>query len=254
MASNHSWKKIFADYDIADHDFDASVFHLNADEIKSSVQNFVKTNEREVRILCSQTKREEVPEVMRQLGLFILPVQNGCFVLARGEGYVDIPDIATTAVSHEPELTWPLETSKIGDSEMQHLDYAFAKGIIKTFTSDESLHLTIRGRKRTPRFEFYVGNHRVQVESVQTEVDAGYEGEEQVVLVEAKNSETDNTIIRQLYYPFRLWSARVPNKQVRNVFFEKRVDEYLLWEFKFADKDDYNSIQLIKSTKYKLAS
>jgi len=77
MASNHSWKKIFADYDIADHDFDASVFHLSADEIKSSVQNFLKTNEREVRILCSQTKREEVPEVMRQLGLFILPVQNG---------------------------------------------------------------------------------------------------------------------------------------------------------------------------------
>jgi hypothetical protein len=69
---------------------------------------------------------------------------------------------------------------------MQHLDYAYAASLIRTFTEDPSLVLTIRGRKYTPEFEFYVGKQPIKVSSVQTEVDAGYEGKNQVVLVEAK--------------------------------------------------------------------
>ncbi len=38
-----------------------------------------------------------------------------------------------------------LDTTEIGDSEMQHLDYAYAASLIRTFTEDPSLVLTIRG-------------------------------------------------------------------------------------------------------------
>jgi hypothetical protein len=86
---------------------------------------------------------------------------------------------------------------------------------------------------------------------VQTEVDAGYEGKNEVVLIEAKNAQTKNTIIRQLYYPFRQWSEHT-KKDVRLLFFEKRGDEYLIWQYEFTDKNDYNSIKLIKSKKYKI--
>jgi hypothetical protein len=84
---------------------------------------------------------------------------------------------------------------------------------------------------------------------VQTEVDAGYEGEKQVVLIEAKNSQTKNTIIRQLFYPFRQWSSHT-DKKISLLFFEKREDIFHIWQYQFTDKNDYNSIKLVKAKKY----
>lgn len=134
---------------------------------------------------------------------------------------------------------------------MQHLDFAYAVSLIRTFFEDESLVLTIRGRKFTPKFEFNVGQNKICTVSVQTEVDAGYEGRNKVVLVEAKNSKSTNTIIRQLYYPFRQWQSYT-EKKVLSLFFEKTNDLYSLWEFEFDNILDYNSIKLVKSGKYKI--
>jgi hypothetical protein len=129
---------------------------------------------------------------------------------------------------------------------MQHLDFAYATSLVRSFAQDESLVLTIRGRKFTPQFSFKVGSHAITAESVQTEVDAGYEGKGQVVLVEAKNSKTTNVIIRQLFYPFRQWQQHT-RKPVKTLFFEKRKNHYSLWQFMFDDPNDYNSIRLERS-------
>ena len=134
---------------------------------------------------------------------------------------------------------------------MQHLDFAYASSLIRTFMQDPTLVLTIRGRKYTPQFSYKIGNQLIETQGVQTEVDAGYEGKDKIVLIEAKNSSTKNTIIRQLYYPYRQWSEHT-SKKVFLLFFEKRVDEYLIWQYEFQDKDNYNSIKLVKSKKYKI--
>lgn len=252
-ASNKSWAKIFQDYKITNHDFSQSPFLITAEQIKKSVQRFQKTNEKEVRILCSQTKREDRPDIMIDSNLFLLPIKNGTYVIVRGEGYVNIPEIPGNPIQHKAQIDFDITTSYVGDSEMQHIDFAFAVSIMKTFLQDTSLVVTIRGRKYTPSFSFYVGKHKVDVESVQTEVDVGYEGREQIVLVEAKNSNTKNTIIRQMYYPFRQWSDEGNNrnqKKVRNVFFEKQDKEYMLWEYEFTDIYNYNSIGLVQMKKY----
>ena len=253
QASNKSWEKIFKDYNILSHNFKTSPFPISAEQIKKSVQNFQKTNEKEVRILCMQTKRDDVPEIMNDNNLFLLPVKNGEYVIVKGEGYVDIPEITSEVILHKKRIVWDVRSAEVGDSEMQHIDYAYTVSITRTFLEDDSLVLSIRGRKYTPKFEFFVGKQKIQVQSVQTEVDAGYEGKNQVVLIEAKNTDTKDTIIRQLYYPFRQWSENVPEKKVRNVFFEKRGDEYMLWEYAFTDKMDYNSTTLVQSKKYTLS-
>ena len=135
---------------------------------------------------------------------------------------------------------------------MQHLDSAYAFGLIRHFVKDDSMVLTIRGRKCTPPFSFRVGTFSLKQESVQTEVDAGYEGKNQVVLIEAKNSVAANTIIRRLYYPFRQWQEHT-TKSVSTLFFQRTNEgEYHLWQFGFADKCDYNSIRLVKSARHKI--
>lgn len=134
---------------------------------------------------------------------------------------------------------------------MQHLDRAYAQSLIRHFAEDESLVLTIRGRKYTGAFQFVTGEFQIDSESVQTEVDAGYEGANQVVLVEAKSGNATNTIIRQLYYPFRQWQQRTA-KPVSTLFFQRKGEEYHIWHFGFDDVNDYNSIRLLKSARYKI--
>jgi hypothetical protein len=251
---NHKpWQAIFDMYKIEKHDFSKGPFILTAEQIKKATAGFQTTGEREVRVLCKQDKREHRPEVFVKNNLFILPIKNGTYALIKGEGYVDIPDITTSVKQYTSKLDFNLDTSQVGDSEMQHLDFAYASSLIRTFMNDKSLVLTIRGRKYTPSFQFTAGDfsQKITASSVQTEVDAGYEGKTEVVLIEAKNSETHNTIIRQLYYPFRQWQAYT-SKKVKTLFFEKRQDIYSLWVFGFSDTNNYNSIELLDSARYEI--
>lgn len=249
--NNEPWQAIFSAYNIDKHDFNVAPFEITAKQIKSVTSHFSRTSEREVRILCKQDSREDRPAVFVQKGLFLLPIKNGVFAIVKGEGYVDLSPINTASKIYSSKLDFIVDTAKFGDSEMQHLDFAYASSLIRTFMQDESLILAIRGRKYTPEFSFCVGKHNIDTRSVQTEVDAGYEGRNQVVLVEAKNNNTANAIIRQLYYPFRQWQIRT-QKQVKTLFFEKRENSYFLWQFEFSDIHDYNSIRLIKSQRFEI--
>ncbi len=253
MANSKSWDKIVKDYKILKHDFSKSPFPISAKQIKKSVQNFKETGEKEVRILCKQDTRKSRPKIFQENNLFLLPVKNGFYNIIKGEGYMDIPKIVSKEIKYSSKLDFSLDTSQIGDSEMQHLDFAYASSLIRTFMGDPTLVLTIRGRKYTPDFIFFVGKQKINVSSVQTEVDAGYEGKDQIVLVEAKNSKTTNTIIRQLYYPFRQWQVHT-KKKIVTLFFEKdhKTRLYSIWKFEFKKVNDYNSINLVKSGKYKI--
>ena len=252
MADSRSWAKIFKDYNIGQHDF-KNPFVLTAKQIKKSCQNFKETTQKEVRILCKQDTRESRPKVFKDKGLFLLPVKNGFYNIIKGDGYVDIPKITSKEIIYSSKLAFNLDTSQVGDSEMQHLDFAYASSLIRTFMGDQTLVLTIRGRKYTPNFSFFVNKQKINVSSVQTEVDAGYEGKNQVVLVEAKNSKTTDTIIRQLYYPFKQWQIHT-KKKVVTLFFEKdhKTGIYSIWKFEFKNVNDYSSIKLVKSGRYKI--
>jgi uncharacterized protein DUF6997/uncharacterized protein DUF6996 len=241
-----AWERIFETYKLYEIDFTKDTFLITAPKIKAA------TNNQEPRILCKQDSREDRPAVFRERGLFILPVINGQYVILAGEGYIDIPPIDKKISVYKSKLDFALDTSKVGHSEMQHLDFAYASSLVRTFMKDETLVLTIRGRKFTPEFSFRVGRNKVQVKSVQTEVDAGYEGKKQVVLIEAKASTRTNTIIRQMFYPFRQWQSHT-TKPVVTLFFEKSDEYYSFWQFEFTDENDYNSIKLVRTCKYEIA-
>lgn len=242
------WEKIGQDINIRNHNFQKKPLQITAAQIKESSQDF---RIKEPRILCKHDSRESRPKIFQELGLFILPIKNGIYVIVKGEGYVNIPEINSEPEVHKSILDFVLETSKVGNSEMQHLDFAYASSIIRTFTNDPSLVLTIRGRKYTPEFSFKVSNYEISTKSVQTEVDAGYEGKDSIVLVEAKNSSTNNEIIRQLYYPYRKWEEET-SKKVTTLFFEKRGTNFNLWQFDFTDRYNYNSIKFTKSARFKI--
>ena len=130
---DESWQKIFEDYKISEHDFSKSPYILTNSDIKKAVQDFKKTSEKEVRILCKQDSREDRPKVFITNNLFLLPIKNGKYVIVKGEGYIDMPEIKETTEFYISKLTFKLDTSKIGNSEMQHLDFAYASSLIRSF-------------------------------------------------------------------------------------------------------------------------
>ncbi len=67
QANSNSWKKIFDKYDIHKHSFDKEPFSISAEQIKTACQDFINTGAKEVRILCTQTRREDRPDIFNEV-------------------------------------------------------------------------------------------------------------------------------------------------------------------------------------------
>ncbi len=63
-----------------------------------------------------------------------------------------------------------------------------------------------------------VQSHQLAVTNAQVEIDAGFESNDCVFLIEAKLEAVDDFIIRQLYYPYRLWQNRVSKPVIPALF------------------------------------
>lgn len=59
-------------------------------------------------------------------------------------------------------------------------------------------------------------------------------------------------MIRQLYYPLRLWTAKV-SKPVKTIFMVYTNNIFYLYEYAFTDLCNYNSLLLIKFQRYSFA-
>ncbi len=253
-AMTRGWNAIFERYAIDRHDFDAAPFHISSAQIKAACQHFERASEKEARSLCKQDTRESRPLAFVERGLFILPVRNGHYAIIKGEGYADVPPIETPLLEYQSDFPFAPDTARVGvlNSKTHHLDRAYALGLIHHVVNDDSLALAIRGRRYTSAFNFVTGEFEITARSVQIKVDGGYEGAEQVALVESKSGNANNTIIRRLYYPFRYWQMHL-SKRVSTLFFQRtRNNEYHIWHFGFDDPNDYNSIRLLNSARYSI--
>jgi hypothetical protein len=125
--------------------------------------------------------------------------------------------------------------------------------ILRDFTNEETLYPTVSGRMGSSSFNFDIntanGLFKINVNNSQIEIDGGYEGNDSLILIEAKNYISDDFLVRQLYYPFKLWNGKM-NKKVRPVFLTYTNGIFHLREYEFANIDHYNSLVLVKYKKY----
>lgn len=207
---------------------------------------------REPRLMMKFDHSFQLPPALRAEGKFILPLRNGLYAILKGQGY-HRPEPCPPPLEFPRRNTFHLETSESGVSEMQHLDLAFNTGLFAEFTGQPVLYPTLRGRKYSPAFSFTVGPHRLDVESVQIEIDQGYEGPDCIIVVEAKIGECEDFHLRQLYYPYRAWRERSA-KHVRPVFFtfEPGSGLYRFREYAFDPDEVYQAPRLVKAAAYRL--
>ncbi|MFQ5976435.1 MAG: AAA-associated domain-containing protein, partial [Candidatus Hydrothermarchaeales archaeon] len=244
---DEDWEGIFESY--VDTSKDINLVHTN--QIKNR-------SRKDLRLMTKFDNYDSQPDIFKRYGYFILPLKNrGNFALVRGDGFERLEDIDTDPNIYVSRLGEQLVSLSKGHGESRYLDTAYYTGLIEEFLGIRGLYLTIRGRQYSNPFSFMAGDvGPINVESVQIEVDAGFENVDNIVLMEAKVGNPEDFNIRQLFYPYRNWLINVKNKRFNLLFFTFNPggDTYSFWRYDFEDEFQYNSIKLREKSSFKITN
>jgi hypothetical protein len=231
-----AWEKVFGRLPIVASLREHGTCYLTADQLKEHGQ-------REPRLMAKMDTLQERPPLFAEHQVNIFPVRNGQYVLVHdpeNKTFFQLAHALENIRAREyfsPDAVRRLETFPRHKqfSESQAIDFAFAASLLRTFFDDATAQLTIRGRLFSDAFTFNgpSGVEPIEVSKVQIELDAGFEGEHKIFIVEAKIGKRDHFNIRQLYYPYLNWSGR-SRKKVVPIFLTFTNDQYILTEFAFS--------------------
>lgn len=235
--------------------------HRILDEIDKNGQFIISANQikqvREPRLMTKFDHSVNLPRIFAEHELSILPISRGDYVISTFSAYNKFEEPAqcvqrVSIPSHIQSLM-----PKFIVSEAIALNCANACGILNDFLEDDELISTVSGRMSSGHFEFDINTasevKRVEVNNSQIEIDAAYEGISFLSLIEAKRDLSDDFIIRQLYYPFRVWAERV-TKPVKPIFLTFSNGMFSLYHYQFDDPTNYNSLSLVKQKNYLIAT
>ncbi len=211
----------------------------------------------EPRNMAKMDSSSDRPSIFREHGLFLLPVRNGVYALLRGEGYHRLEwERVEDEGSYRCHMDFRSFLEDMGASEAQHVELAFSSGLLSRVLGRFPLYPSLRGRKYSPPFSFVAGGVRLQVRSVQYEVDACYESEEDVCLFEVKMGRPDDFHVRQLYYPYRSLLHHLrrtrDRRPVRCIFMCCSDEGYTFFEYVFREEECYDSIELVRAGRWRL--
>ncbi len=239
-----AWSKLFQKHKII------NVVDQNGFFIISSSQ----INEfREARLMTKFDYKSQLPSLFAKNNFSILPTSRGDYIISDFQTFHDFEkeDVELVKVDF-PNYIESIDYNNIS-SESIALNCAYISGIITDFSGEEELKPTVNGRMSSQSFDFKIDTLKssldIKVEKSQIEIDGGYEGVNTLCLFEAKNILSNDFLIRQLYYPYRLWIDKV-NKEVKTIFLTYSNGIFHLREYLFEDQKHYNSIKLVRQKKY----
>lgn len=239
-----AWEKIFEKHKILDKVLKEGHIEITATKINEF---------REARLMTKFDHKSQLPKLFSENHLSILPTYRGGYIIG---GFETFCNFNTDEVEVLPiEFPTFLESLNYRDitSEATAINCAFVSKILHDFTNERSLFPTVSGRMSSSSFSFDInsdkGLFKVKVGNSQVEIDGGYEGDYSLNLIEAKNYISSDFLVRQLYYPYKLWNEKI-QKQVRPIFLTYSNGVFHLREYAFSNIEHYNSLVLIKQKKY----
>jgi hypothetical protein len=245
-----AWNKIFDNLDVLNKIEKKSYIEISASQIK-------EISGREPRLITKIDYSSQLPDIFAKNRIGILPNSRGTYVLSKMNVFNKFPNVIGEIYSFKvPSYIDSIEPTQIS-SEANAINCSYISGIISDFVQDEDLVPTISGRMKSGIFNFNIQNThlnsllKINVHNAQIEIDGGFEGRNSLTLIEAKNTISNDFIIRQLYYPYRLWEQKT-KKELNLVYLTYSNGIYTLNQYMFDDKLNYNNIKLIRSKKYSI--
>jgi hypothetical protein len=246
--TDKAWEKLFERYNILQEIEKNGFYEIEAKTIKE---------EREPRLMAKFDHSSNLPKLFKKNGLSILPISRSKYVIGQFDVYQKVTynqKIKPTQVSFPSDITTIDPTNLYSESSALHC--AVITGMIEDVLGEEAFQ-TVSGKMSSKKFDFNIrtkkGNDlKITVTNSQVEIDGGYESANQFMIVEAKNEMVEDFLIRQLYYPYRLWQGKT-YKEVRPVFFTYSNDIFSFFIFEFTDPMRYNSLKLVEQKDYVIA-
>ncbi len=243
-----AWENLFDKYNILNEIKKHGEFIISAKQIKEF---------REPRLMTKFDHKINLPQIFFKNKLAILPISRGDYIISSFNAYknfdVQNNDFQKVNIPSHIQSLIP----KFIVSEAIALNCANACGILNDFLEDEEIIPTVNGRMGSGSFAFNIdvldGRKNIKVRNSQIEIDAAYEGVNYLSLIEAKKDLSEDFLVRQLYYPFRVWNDRV-TKKVKNIFMIFSNGMFNLYQYEFGDPLNYNSLYLVKQKNYLIAT
>ena len=246
--NKEAWEKIFNEYDVLNKIQEQGLFEISSKEINEY---------REARLMTKFDNSESIPKIMSENNLSILPISSNKYMIARFKAYKKFGSEPKDIERVEfPPYIESLDYNNIS-SEALALNCTYITGILEDFLDEEELVPTVSGKMGSGLFKFEIAQINddkkinVTVENSRMEIDGGYEGVNSLALVEAKNVVAEDFLVRQLYYPYRLWESKI-TKKVRPIYVVYSNGIFTIYEYKFNDINEYSSIELVKCKKYSI--
>jgi hypothetical protein len=246
--NDEAWVKLFEKYEIVKRINEEGQFVITADQIKEF---------REPRLMTKFDSRTQLPAIFDESKLSILPITRGSYSISNYKVYHKFEEVESPII----EVSYPDYVQSINwdeiSSESTAINVAFISNMLEAFLDEKGLLPTVNGRMGSKEFDFEIynsrlkRNQRIEVKNSQIEIDGGFEGIGSLTLVEAKNVLSEDFLVRQLYYPYRLWSQKV-TKPVRPIYLTYSNNVFSLYEYTFENPKNYNSLVLLKAKRYTL--
>jgi hypothetical protein len=246
--TNKFWSELFDKHSILDKIHKYGFFEITSKQINEYWES---------RLMTKFDHKSNLPELFQKYKLSILPKTRGSYIISDFNAYQDIQyNTSIETSSSFPESIETIDPQNLY-SESIALNCAYISGLIDSIAGESTEH-TVNGRMSTLSFDYQIRTiqkltFNMQVNNSQCEIDGGYEGPTKFVLVEAKNFQTNDFLIRQLYYPFRLWRQKT-KKEIIPVFMTFSNDVFSFFIYRFEDFNDYNSIVLVEQKNFCLIS
>ncbi|TLQ51172.1 hypothetical protein FEZ34_05745 [Lacticaseibacillus casei] len=242
--ADDAWTKLFIKYNILEHVDAEGVFNISATEIKEFY---------EPRLITKYDWSSSLPELFSKNKMAILPTSRGTYAIGRFKAYQklehkNIKPIVKTL----PSWVKTFDSFDI-TSEAVALNVAKASGMIDYVlgsSSDFPALDTITGRLKSGDLNYKINVKDREpwdfhVANAQVEIDAGFENYDRLGIVEAKTHIPQDFMIRQLYYPYRVYSSLGTNKPVIPLYFTYSDEIYTFHQYAFEDLNNYSSIKKI---------
>lgn len=248
--NEENWIKLFDKYNILAEIEKYKFFKITSKQINKY---------RESRLMTKFDHKSNLPELFRENRLSIFPISRGSYLIGKFDAYKNI-EFNKNIKNKQVNLPNKIKSIELRNiySEAIALNCAYLCGIINDLINEETT-LTISGRMSTSDFDFYVKNSysneqiEVFVKNSQCEIDGGFESKNKLILIEAKNYRPKDFLIRQLYYPFRLWKPKL-QKEIIPVFMTYSNDVFSFYIYDFENYLEYNSLRLIEQKNYIIKS
>lgn len=248
-ANDRAWETLFERHNILEEVDKNGFFEIESPQINK---------ERESRLMAKFDHSVNLPEIFRDNHLSILPISRYKYVIGKFDTHFEVKydsEIEVIPFEFPPGIESIDYTNLYSESSALHC--AFNIGIIDDLFGEKTAY-TVSGRMSTESFDFNIINsfankpYSIKVKNSQCEIDAGFESNNYFVLIEAKNYAIDDFLIRQLYYPYRLWSKKMA-KKVIPVLMTYSNDLFSFFIYEFSNDEDYNSLKLREQKNYTIA-